>query len=216
MTNDEKRKEDEDREPFWWDLDGRETTFVENMTALREQRGMSQTEFAKRARERHGLPFHQPTVARIEAGQRPVKLHEAFTIAKILGTDYQAMMDELSLPFAYDTVRDYIQRIQAMGDAGSLTDTARSPKWSANELRESIVDYRSAAQRFNDEPNTELVDHAERVLRLTEELIALAEARDAELSAKIGEIKALKADLPAEPHGPRPYLRRLDDDTEVK
>ncbi|OEH58385.1 helix-turn-helix transcriptional regulator [Paenarthrobacter ureafaciens] len=82
---------DHEKEPFWWDEAGFETNYVANLIELRVQRGMSQSELAKRASEA-GLQFHQPTVQRIEVGERPIKLTEAIELARILGSTLSAMM----------------------------------------------------------------------------------------------------------------------------
>lgn len=60
-----------------------EANFVENMTRRRKVLGMSQSALAKALAAR-GLPFHQPTVQRIENGERPVRLNEAVHIVQVL------------------------------------------------------------------------------------------------------------------------------------
>lgn len=78
-----------------------ELCFVENMRRLREMQNLTQTELARELKFR-GLSFHQQTVQRIENGERPVRLNEAFLIAGILGVDLATMAsytgsDELAL-----------------------------------------------------------------------------------------------------------------------
>lgn len=63
------------------------------MKELREAKGMTQTDLARALSEYVGLKLgHQPTIARIEAGDRPVRLGEAPFIAKELGTTVHAMV----------------------------------------------------------------------------------------------------------------------------
>lgn len=67
-----------------------ETNYREQMRRLREANGLSQTELARRLRS-VGLPFHQQTIQKIEAGERPIRLNEAHLIADVLGADVVAM-----------------------------------------------------------------------------------------------------------------------------
>ena len=82
-----------------------EATFIEQMARLREARGLSQAELAKRLKTA-GLPFHQQTVQRIENGQRPVRLNEAFLIAQELESTIDSMTwsDELGIREVRDSV----------------------------------------------------------------------------------------------------------------
>lgn len=75
-------------------LDGQqwEQNFREHMRELREAMGLSQAELARRIRAK-GPAFHQQTVARIESGDRPVRLNEAFLVAEELA----ASLDEMTL-----------------------------------------------------------------------------------------------------------------------
>ena len=82
-----------------------EATFVENMTRARKALGMSQTALAKKLAAQ-GLPFHQPTVQRIEAGERPVRLNEAVAIAQAL------FMDDLHEAITPNTVERATQVLQ--------------------------------------------------------------------------------------------------------
>ncbi|MFT2706207.1 helix-turn-helix domain-containing protein [Clavibacter zhangzhiyongii] len=68
-----------------------EQNFRAQMRRRREALGVTQHLLARRLSDR-GLPFHQPTVQRIEDGKRPVKLDEAFVIANELGTDVASMV----------------------------------------------------------------------------------------------------------------------------
>lgn len=69
-----------------------EANFVRNMQLLREQKGWSQGEFARRMQEVGWSSFHQTTVSRIEKGERPVRLGEARGIASILDTSTSQMI----------------------------------------------------------------------------------------------------------------------------
>lgn len=73
-----------------------EASFVENMTRRRKALGMSQSGLAKALAAR-GLPFHQPTIQRIENGERPIRLNEAVHIVQVLE---MGRLGQLGLDFA--------------------------------------------------------------------------------------------------------------------
>ncbi|MEV4093857.1 helix-turn-helix transcriptional regulator [Streptosporangium saharense] len=72
-----------------------EANFIGWMKRLRETRGMTQTDLAREL-QKSGLRFHQQIVARIEAGERPVRLNEAHLIASALGSDLNTMTSAAS------------------------------------------------------------------------------------------------------------------------
>ncbi|UZX04026.1 helix-turn-helix domain-containing protein [Arthrobacter sp. CDRTa11] len=69
-----------------------EAQFVENVQRLREAKGWSQGELARRMAADGWDGFHQTTISRIEKGQRPVRLAEARALAKVLGSQVGVMM----------------------------------------------------------------------------------------------------------------------------
>ncbi|MEV4752162.1 helix-turn-helix transcriptional regulator [Streptosporangium sp. NPDC049248] len=86
-----------------------EYNFIQQMKRLREARKMTQTDLARQLKA-YGLPFHQPTVQRIETGERPVRLNEAHLIAKVLGVDVDSMATAASpsdreIRYAVDRLR---------------------------------------------------------------------------------------------------------------
>lgn len=86
-----------------------EAVFIEQMRERREVRQMTQTDLAKAVRNR-GLSFHQQTIQRIEIGERPVRLNEAYVIAEELGLSIEGMTSAdpygaRSLRYAADTFR---------------------------------------------------------------------------------------------------------------
>ena len=69
-------------------MSSRETadqSFAANLRALREKAGMSQKDLAT-AMSKRGVPWHQQTVGRIEAGQQQVRFAEAVEAAAVLKT----------------------------------------------------------------------------------------------------------------------------------
>lgn len=89
---------------------GWEKNFTAHMRRLREAGGMRQTDLARALKTRYQLPFHQQTIQRIENGDRPVRLDEAFLIAKLFDVDLETMTGSISaaaqdLVYAADRVR---------------------------------------------------------------------------------------------------------------
>jgi len=85
--------------------------FRTRVSELRKAKGLTQTDLAKALQDFPGVKLgHQQTIARIEAGDRPVRLGEAPYIARVLGTTVQAMVSaegslddvDLSLGMYYD------------------------------------------------------------------------------------------------------------------
>ena len=64
-----------------------------NLKALREARGMAQSDLARRVAGM-GVPgFHQTTIARIESGQRALRASEAIAICRILETTIEGLAE---------------------------------------------------------------------------------------------------------------------------
>jgi transcriptional regulator with XRE-family HTH domain len=92
-----------------------EPIFVENMRRLRENSKMTQTDLAKALKSR-GLPFHQQTIQRIENGERPVRLNEAFLIARELEIELDTMVSRL-----ITEADDVPLEIERLSQAGTIT-----------------------------------------------------------------------------------------------
>lgn len=100
-----------------------EALFVERMVQERSQRGMSQNELARRATDR-GLSVQQPTVHRIEAGVRPVRLNEAVVLAEVLGFDLSEVLgadEHVQLVRSLETWLSTADREFAAAIASSVT-----------------------------------------------------------------------------------------------
>jgi len=117
-------------EPPW------ESTFLAQMVRLREEKKISQAELARRLRDGEGkLPFHQQTIQRIENGDRPVRLNEAFLIAKELGASIESMTwrDKYGVREIRDSVddfqrssatiaRDLIESLERLSESSGVVD----------------------------------------------------------------------------------------------
>jgi transcriptional regulator with XRE-family HTH domain len=71
-----------------------ERTLAAQARAYREKLGMTQAEVARQMSDR-GAVMHQTTIAKIEAGQRPVRVNEAVLLAGIL---HATLADLLTAP----------------------------------------------------------------------------------------------------------------------
>jgi transcriptional regulator with XRE-family HTH domain len=72
-------------------LDDAEQRIGRNMRRIRENLGLSQLELSKRL-GKIGYRFHQTQVAKIERGERPVRVNEWIAIAAALGVEATALM----------------------------------------------------------------------------------------------------------------------------
>jgi len=93
---------------------------------------MSQTELARRIAS-YGLPFHQPTVQRVESGERPIRLNEAIVLCDILALELpEALQPETVeratqalLNFLRTARRDWEYILGNLGDLRDQVDAAR-------------------------------------------------------------------------------------------
>lgn len=69
-----------------------ERRFIENLKRLREQRGWTQTDLARKMVEAGWEKYTQMTVSRTEKMERPLRLSEAQTLAEIFGESVVKMM----------------------------------------------------------------------------------------------------------------------------
>ncbi|KQR64572.1 hypothetical protein ASF89_08795 [Frigoribacterium sp. Leaf172] len=95
------------------------------MRSRREALGITQTELARELRAK-GLSFHQQTVQRVEGGERPVRLDEAFLIS-----------DALSFPI-YSMVKP------PEGEIGSMYTAIDRLRRAAARAQEEVLEAESA------------------------------------------------------------------------
>lgn len=88
-----------------------EQNFRTHMKRLRERNAWTQTELARQLKGQFGLPFHQQTIQRIESGERPVRVNEAYLIADLFGVSVDSMAQigassDVELRWATERLRD--------------------------------------------------------------------------------------------------------------
>jgi transcriptional regulator with XRE-family HTH domain len=79
--------EDERDAPFAW-----ETRVARTLQLLRDEHGWSQAFAAKRLEEIWGIEMHQTTLAKLEAGKRPVRLAELYAFATMYGVSVTTVL----------------------------------------------------------------------------------------------------------------------------
>lgn len=92
-----------------------DANFAESMRLLREGRGWSQGEMARRLTAAGLNGMHQTTVSRLEKGDRPVRLGEATVIAHVLGASLE---DMTAPPGIVQTMADLSGRLADLRRAG--------------------------------------------------------------------------------------------------
>lgn len=100
-----------------------EARFAEWLKAARTEAGMSQQKVADALRAQGHANLHQSNFAKIERGERPVRLAEAVAMAELFGTTIDAALglradDPQGLPAqALARRTSVLQRIQRLVDA---------------------------------------------------------------------------------------------------
>lgn len=112
--------------------------FGRRVRQVREELGIAQDGLAEMMRTTYGVQWHQTTVARIEAGTRPVKLAEAVWISHAFAVDLHTLLDmvpyvERSRDAQQRARRDEVQRIirQAQHRLDELDDGWRGDESDA-------------------------------------------------------------------------------------
>lgn len=100
-----------------------EANFIRQMKRMREEREWTQSALAEKVARYYGLKFHQPTIARIEAGERPARLDEAMAIAAIFRVPFNEMIaDDVAVVVARDV--KLLQRAHGVAEQG-IVDALR-------------------------------------------------------------------------------------------
>lgn len=151
----------------------------------REQLGHSQATVAREMCSR-GFNFHQTTVARIEAGERPARLSEAVTLAEILFIDLAAFSgprEDREQPSSPTPIENELEHVSALHDdarirrllaRGANDDAARERAWAEEVLNQARMRWAAAckaeaeAATALDLANFEVSRLAERIRELLE------------------------------------------------
>lgn len=149
-----------------------EQRFGTHVRTARESRGWTQDQLARKVRALKGVDLQQSAIARIEAGQRTLRLNEFVALAEMLGLDlgsYGGRTATLSTPEEYQDSLDRKAALMAQ----------------AEEIRVRMVD--ALAQEDEAKSRREQVGHE--LHRVITEV--------AELTTMINEYDAVHGRLPA-------------------
>lgn len=138
--------------------------FAASVKRLREEKGWSQGELAKRMNRAGFDGFHQTTISRIEKGDRPVRIGEARALARALGTlvgimiapteewkildNFAKEVQELKVADSGvgRAVVDYMHQRVMVEKAWRELDELDEPEWLEEGLRELLDRHRSTAE----------------------------------------------------------------------
>lgn len=84
MQADVERMREGSRESNRATMNKLERIMVEKFRTLREERGWSQVELSERLAD-FGIDMHQTTIAKLEAGKRPLRVSEMFGLSHVFG-----------------------------------------------------------------------------------------------------------------------------------
>lgn len=118
--------------------DGLEQRVIETMIDLREERGWSQSELARRMVDAGWPRYTQMTVSRTEKGERPIRLNEAEALAEVFGISlYELWLPRTLRRYSVATAaaiaqaeklkvaaQEYIESLHQLAIAADATDLA--------------------------------------------------------------------------------------------
>ena len=152
--------------------------FAASVKRLREEKGWSQGELAKRMAEVGFDGFHQTTISRIEKNDRPVRIGEARGLAKALGTLVGIM---IAPPAGWRVVDQFVKEVVELNEfenrVGSAVfgylhqrvvvekalgelDELGEPDWLDEALRDVIQRHRASASRLLNRSYSDAIDDA--------------------------------------------------------
>lgn len=118
------------------EIDDADLRFAENFRDRRQREGLSQKAVAERMSDMTGAPYHQQTVARIEAGQQAARLGEAELLARAVGTTSGALL--LPAGLAREATRLVYAVREARAAYRALTDGAERLAKAREALKYAI------------------------------------------------------------------------------
>ncbi|WP_430497870.1 helix-turn-helix domain-containing protein [Micromonospora trifolii] len=118
------------------DTSSAEQRFGAQVRRAREERGWSQEALARKLRDTAGIELHQTAIARLERGERAIRLNEVTALARILDldlTEYGGSGVRLTHD-AYEQAKEQLQRLyQQQTEAREQARSARDVLRMADE-----------------------------------------------------------------------------------
>lgn len=133
--------------------------FIHEMRRRRALLGLSQGEMAARV-SALGENLYQQTIAKIESGQRPLKLSEADAIAHALGSNVQEMLSAAygEPPGRFSDSRDTELLSEAVDEALAALQMAQTEEAASSARAEASMEYaRQAAAAMREDQHALLV-----------------------------------------------------------
>ena len=115
--------------------DADETRFAESVQEMRERRGWSQGELARRMVDAGWPNYSQMTVSRTEKRERPIRLSEARALARILGSDVDRMVghrspenEQAAVALLHSVVQDLVREVDRLSNdaVSAMGESARA------------------------------------------------------------------------------------------
>jgi transcriptional regulator with XRE-family HTH domain len=140
-----------------------ERVLCQKVAQLREERGWSQAELARRL-SAIGFEMHQTTVAKLEAGKRPLRVAEAFALAQVFGLPPLAMFympvkgEDHGMDYMRNRLTRLDERLKETGDEIMRMVEAFAEnyaEWSAERLIVADNMRRAAAKQEKDDDDGE-------------------------------------------------------------
>lgn len=122
-----------------------ERYFGASVRTARESRNWSQEKLAKELRDKYGLVLHQTALARLENGQRAIRLSEAMILASVLDIDIK---QATTAPFI-DSEDEYQKSLDFLKEL-------ESAEAAATERRNELIAQATAMHHRIAEQNSEL------------------------------------------------------------
>jgi transcriptional regulator with XRE-family HTH domain len=132
-----------------------ERLLCQKVAQLREERGWSQAELARRL-SAIGFEMHQTTVAKLESGKRPLRVAEVFALAEVFGLPPLAMFrmpvqgEDFGMDYMRDRLKDIDEHLETMTETSMRTLEAFAKNYaelSANRLVMADNMRRAAAEQ---------------------------------------------------------------------
>lgn len=142
-----------------------EAVLAQQIKVLRSERGWSQQDLAQHMSNEYGLKWHQTTVAKIEAGSRPIGLNEAAALASAFQiTGAQLLQPLAAHRDALEQVRSRERELAAMADHASAELAHREHDVAAAYAQaDTLADEQGVISKQLEEAERELHQAAKRV-----------------------------------------------------
>lgn len=158
-----------------------EEAFIRSMKRLREDRGWTQADLARKMTEYGWSGMYQTTISRIEKGERPVRIGEARGLATVFGVTVGMMiaqpesskpvealknsvmkLDELKKRLVGDLEEHFVFAQMILPREIAEVEECGYESWADDDMKASIENFLSRARKHAERSVSDLVDEAMR------------------------------------------------------